>query len=85
MPEITLGKQPKLRRKSRRGKRQQTDRASSVERPGRPTSSLGKKAALAWADRTWGEVRDWLDVNVVEMPDGIKLEKPSSGGAMRDQ
>lgn len=33
----------------------------------------------------WGEVRDWLEENGVEMPEGITMEPPPEGGAQRDQ
>jgi len=37
------------------------------------------------AAEIWGEVRDWLEENGVEMPDGIEVEPPPEGGAQVDQ
>lgn len=37
------------------------------------------------AAEIWGEVRDWLEENGVEMPAGIEVERPPEGGAQRDQ
>lgn len=37
------------------------------------------------AAEIWGEIRDWLEENGVEMPKGIKLEQPPEGSAQRDQ
>jgi hypothetical protein len=33
----------------------------------------------------WGAVRDWLEENGVEMPEGIEVERAPEGGAQRDQ
>ena len=37
------------------------------------------------AAEIWGEIRDWLEENGVEMPEGINVEPPPDGGAQRDQ
>lgn len=37
------------------------------------------------AAEIWGEIRDWLEVKGVEMPDGIETERPADGSAQRDQ
>lgn len=37
------------------------------------------------AAEIWGEVRDWLEENGVEMPEGIEVEQAPEGGAQRDQ
>lgn len=37
------------------------------------------------AAEIWGEVRDWLEENGVEMPEGIEAERALEGGAQRDQ
>ena len=37
------------------------------------------------AAEIWGEIRDWLEEQGVEMPDGIKFEGPPEGSAQRDQ
>lgn len=33
----------------------------------------------------WGVVRDWMEENGVEMPEGITVEQPPEGSAQRDQ
>jgi len=40
-----------------------------------------------WRDgaEVWAEVRDWLEENGVEMPEGIEVEQAPEGGAQRDQ
>jgi hypothetical protein len=45
-------------------------------------SVLGQRSHGA-AD-IWGEVRDWLEEQGVEMPDSITTEPPPEGGAQRD-
>ena len=37
------------------------------------------------AAEIWGEVRDWLEANGVEVPEGISVEPPPKSGAQRDQ
>jgi hypothetical protein len=37
------------------------------------------------AAEIWGEVRDWLEENGVEMPEGIEVERAPEGAAQRDQ
>lgn len=37
------------------------------------------------AAEIWGEVRDWLEEQGVEMPFSITTEPPPEGGAQRDQ
>ena len=53
--------------------------------PDSATASASKGQCNHGAAEIWGEVRDWLEANGVEMPEGIRLEPPPEGGAQRDQ
>ena len=37
------------------------------------------------AAEIWGEIRDWLEEQGVEMPDSVTGELPIEGSAQRDQ